>query len=219
MSGDGRRYTRHYLNLSNGVEAMDKLLAAGVPAEHISFCRIQSSQCEAQDFTGLIGNLDNDMLVHLALGHECRIYDFGSRGMTWTGPDGTPGEKFVPRAIWWGVEWWRYALNSIWHLPGRAPLLRGHNVEARFREALYNLPRKERRRLKYYRAFKADNLQEVGLLGFYATAETDGDKAAHRKVLHGYSGLLHERDGAVGFEPESIGMEAYDSRLLIGRMK
>jgi len=76
-SGDGRGYTRHYLNLSNGVEALDKLLAAGVPAEHISFCRIQSSQCEAQDFTGLISNLDNDMLVHLALGHECRIYDFG----------------------------------------------------------------------------------------------------------------------------------------------
>jgi len=137
--------------------------------------------------------------------------------MTWRGSDGTPGWKFVPRAIWMGVEWWRYALNNIWYLPGRAPLLRGNNVEARFREALSNLPQKERRRLKYYRAFTADDLQDVGLLGFYAAAETDGDKAAHRRLLHGFSGLLH--DGRVDFEPESIGMEAYDSTLLISRMK
>ena len=39
---------RHFVNLSNGAEALPLLSAAGVPPEAISFCRIQSSHCEAQ---------------------------------------------------------------------------------------------------------------------------------------------------------------------------
>ena len=32
---------KHFVNLSNGIEAIDKLAAAGVPVEAINFCRIQ----------------------------------------------------------------------------------------------------------------------------------------------------------------------------------
>jgi len=74
--------TRHFINLSNGAEALP--LLAGLPAEHVSFCRIQSSHCEAQDFNGVLSNLDHNLLMHLALGFECRVYDFGSRGNYWT---------------------------------------------------------------------------------------------------------------------------------------
>ena len=86
----GGIYTRHYINLSNGVEAIDGLLSAGVAPEALGVCRIQSSQCESQDFSGLLANLDHDMMLHLALGHECRVYDFGSRGSTWVADDGFP---------------------------------------------------------------------------------------------------------------------------------
>jgi len=215
----GRRYTKHYLNLSNGVEALDGLLTAGLPSEAISFCRIQSSQCESQDYNGLLSNLDHDMMIHLALGHECRVYDFGSRGAVWIDPDGTSSERYVPRAIWWGLEWWRYALNNLWELPTpRPPLLRGVNVERRFREALCALPKKQRTRLKYYRAFTADGLAEVRLLGYYAAARTDGDRAAHRSMLLGLSRQLNEKGSGAGQEPEAFGMSLHDPLVMSGRV-
>jgi hypothetical protein len=215
----GRRYTKHFLNLSNGLEALDGLLAAGVPAEGVSFCRIQSSQCEAQDFNGLLSNLDHDMLIHLALGHECRVYDFGSRGAVWVDPDGTSSERYVPRAIWWGLEWWRYALNTLWELPAaHPPMLRGINVERHFRDALRTLPKKEGKRLKYYRAFTAEGLTEVRLRGYYAAAETDGDRAAHRRMLLGLSKQLNEGSSQVGIQPEAFGMSLYDPLVMSGRV-
>eukprot|EP00967_Tisochrysis_lutea_P036972 scaffold44529_cov30-Tisochrysis_lutea.AAC.2 len=219
--GHTRHYTKHFLNLSNGVEAISGLLADEVLAESLGFCRIQSSQCEAQDFPGLLANLDHDMMLHLALGHECRVYDFGSRGAVWIDPDGHQSEKYVPRAIWWGLEWWRYALNNVWELPNtRAPILRGVNVESRFREALRALPKKQRKRLKYYRAFTPTDLEEVRLLGYYAAAETDGDKAAHRRILRSFSGLLSEniQSGKIEVRPEKFGMELYDPLVLSGRV-
>ena len=86
-SDDGvmRGVVKHYLNLSNGVEAIHSLLEAGLEPDELCFCRIQSSHCEAQDFNGILTNLDNQMLLHLALGYECRVYDFGSRGNQWGG--------------------------------------------------------------------------------------------------------------------------------------
>ena len=116
QNNNNNNKVRHFVNLSNGAEALPLLEAAGVPAAEIAFCRIQSSHCEAQDFYGVLQNLDHNLLMHLALGYECRIYDFGSRGNFWEKPDGTTEQLWVPRAVWWGLEWSRYALESLWHL-------------------------------------------------------------------------------------------------------
>ena len=59
--------TRHFINLSNGAEALPALHTLGVPPELVSFVRIQSSHCEAQDHYGLLHNLDHNLLMHLAL--------------------------------------------------------------------------------------------------------------------------------------------------------
>ena len=225
--------TRHFINLSNGAEALP--LLAGLPAEHVSFCRIQSSHCEAQDFNGVLSNLDHNLLMHLALGFECRVYDFGSRGNYWTVTeedkvgdgkgDGTSsgrssssgsisgsgsgeevagggeekerrraegsassdvlkGEKqYVPRAIWWGLEWSRYALNTLWHLETGPALLRGYNVEALFRSRMNMIPKPLAKRLKYYRSYTAPELREVRLRGYYAQTVLDGNKMAYRALL------------------------------------
>ena len=228
--------TRHFINLSNGAEALP--LLAGLPAEHVSFCRIQSSHCEAQDFNGVLSNLDHNLLMHLALGFECRVYDFGSRGNYWTvneednvgdgkgdgsssgssssssrssrssseevagggeeeerrGTEGSKshaessdllkGEKqYVPRAIWWGLEWSRYALNTLWHLETGPALLRGYNVEALFRSRMNMIPKPLAKRLKYYRSYTAPELREVRLRGYYAQTVLDGNKMAYRALL------------------------------------
>ena len=69
-----KRGSVHFINLSNGVEALPML--EGVPT---SFVRIQSSHCEANNFNGILGGLDSTFLMYLAMGHDCYIYDFGSR--------------------------------------------------------------------------------------------------------------------------------------------
>ena len=102
---------KHFLNLSNGAEALASLRAAGLPIEQIGFVRIQSTHCEQGEFHAILQNLDHNLLMHLALGFECRIYDFGVRQ-----------PPYVPRAMWWGMEWSRYALSRLWKLQPRQPL-------------------------------------------------------------------------------------------------
>ena len=59
---------RHFINLTNGLEALPALEAAGVAPEHVSFVRVQSSHCEANNHYGVLENLDHNLLMHLALG-------------------------------------------------------------------------------------------------------------------------------------------------------
>lgn len=59
-----------------------------------SFIRLQSSHCECGRPELLIDELDTSMVLAMALGYDCYVYDFGSRNKT----DGTP------RALWYGLE-------------------------------------------------------------------------------------------------------------------
>jgi len=61
-----RRGSLHFVNLSNGVEALP--LLQGQP---FAFVRIQSSHCEANNFDGILGALDSTFLMYLAMGHDC----------------------------------------------------------------------------------------------------------------------------------------------------
>ena len=69
----------NFINLTNGIEALPVLDHA------TNVCRIQSLRCEANDFYGVLQDLDHNLLFHLATGAECRIYDYGSRGTRWPG--------------------------------------------------------------------------------------------------------------------------------------
>ena len=91
----------HFVNLSNGVEALP--LLQGLP---FSFVRIQSSHCEANNFNGILGGLDSTLLMYLALGHDCYIYDFGSRNK----------KRKAPRAVWYGITFIKYALHRSVHV-------------------------------------------------------------------------------------------------------
>lgn len=235
--------TKHFINLSNGAEALPLLEAAKLPAEHISFCRIQSSHCEAQDFNGVLSNLDHNLLMHLALGFDCCVYDFGSRGNYWAVNSGgadveldaadenaglleEPLEpraelQYVPRAVWWGMEWSRYALNTIWHLEVRPPLLRGYNVQTLFDAQIRAIPKPLWKRLKYYRAYTAPSLREINLRGFYAQTELDGNKEAYREFMLGYA--ERASGSATRIDPMcfKIPMRAYDAQtaVRVGEMR
>ena len=205
LSASATRTARHFINLSNGAEALPLLEAAGVPSEQVSFIRVQSSHCEAQDYYGILHNLDHNLLMHLALGFDCRVYDFGSRGNYWEATadgqdsaDSTVGPsvelQYVPRALWWGLEWSRYALNTLWHLETSKPLLRGYNVADLFDAKLRGLPKPLYKRLKYYRSYLAPELQEVQLSGYYAQTKHDGKKDVYHAFLVSHA----DRTGDVG---------------------
>lgn len=83
---------RHFLNLTNGIEALPLLECFGIPYRWVgityetmfqeceaanadkssclhSFVRIPSTWCEQQRFDLILANLDSSFLLQLALGH------------------------------------------------------------------------------------------------------------------------------------------------------
>jgi hypothetical protein len=72
----GHRFLRsscHFVNLTNGLEALPALHALQLP---YSFVRVQSTACEQHNFEQIILALDSTLLMHLALG-ACALTSFG----------------------------------------------------------------------------------------------------------------------------------------------
>ena len=203
-TSERRRSVKHFLNLSNGVEAALPLIQAGLPVEQINFVRLQSTHCENRDHCGVLESLDNNLLINLALGFDCRIYDFGSRA-----------QPFVPRALWWGMEWSRYTLCRAWKLEPPVPYLRGHKVQDYFEQEYRQIQSNQKlyRRLKYYRTFVTDDCV-VLLRGVYARTLIDGKKELHRDMLLAYAETLKDAQeaGPPCPPPDAVGMSYYVSK-------
>eukprot|EP00635_Sarcinochrysidales_sp_CCMP3193_P003226 CAMPEP_0118909850 /NCGR_PEP_ID=MMETSP1166-20130328/12251_1 /TAXON_ID=1104430 /ORGANISM="Chrysoreinhardia sp, Strain CCMP3193" /LENGTH=279 /DNA_ID=CAMNT_0006849301 /DNA_START=84 /DNA_END=920 /DNA_ORIENTATION=- len=176
--GAGFRRVKHFINLTNGLEALEALR----DVDDVNFVRIQSSHCEACDFYGILWNLDHNLLTHLATGATCCVYDVGSRGSRWPAADGYSHGVKIPRAIWWGLEWAKYALAKTWRLEAETPILRGYTATRMFDEKLARVPKPLHKRLKYYRKFEPT---AVDLRGIYFRPGTvhDGDDDFYRDAL------------------------------------
>jgi hypothetical protein len=81
------RAFRHFANLTNGLEALPGLAAAGLPA---GFVRLQSTRCEQGLLADLLADLDAGLLFALAAGIPCLVHDYGSRNK----------KRGAPRAVW-----------------------------------------------------------------------------------------------------------------------
>ncbi|KAI7837578.1 hypothetical protein COHA_008591 [Chlorella ohadii] len=111
----------HYINLTNGIEAVPSLQLLQLP---YSFLRLPSTRCEQQQFEELMHDLDADLLMRLALGQTCLVYDLGSRNK----------KRGAPRAVWYGLEFIRFALRRLWFGEQSAAYLRGYSVAHTFEE-------------------------------------------------------------------------------------
>ena len=68
---------RHYINLTNGLAAIDEVRVTGEPW---AVSRIRSTTFERENWHGLLMvDLDADLLLHLALGVTCVLHDRGTR--------------------------------------------------------------------------------------------------------------------------------------------
>ena len=163
------------MNLKNGIEAVPAL------RDHLGlefdFVRIQSTMCEAGDMEKVVGELDANFLIAAALGYSCVVYDYGSRDK----------KRGAPRALWYGLEFVRYALNVEWFGEAdRVPVLRGKNVAHDFSRKLRGFPKSAKKKLRYYRKFLTDDVKARGavrLVGVYKRTTHDDDDAFYRQLV------------------------------------
>ena len=160
---------RHYLNLTNGLEASAFLEQQRLP---YGFVRIQSTACEQQHFDQILRDVDSDLLMHLALGRVCCIWDYGSRNK----------KRGVPRAFWYGLEWIRWYLEREWLGRDSEAFLRGFRVTDTFLEHAKNMPKPIKKRIRYFKQYTAPDLKRVGILGMYRATDHDDDPAFYRNV-------------------------------------
>lgn len=144
--------TIHYVNLTNGIEAL--------PLPDARFVRIRSTWCEQKRWADMIFELETDLLWNLAMGNRCLVYDFSN------------GARGVPRSIWQGLEWIRFVVSCSWGLKGRASV-RGVDVTDYFSTEYRRLTDRHRKRISYFK--KLLPCDRVLLEGIPGKTTHDGD--------------------------------------------
>jgi len=127
--------TKHFINLTNGIEAIKDY-----SLEEYSFIRIQSSKCESKKWDDIIQELDSNFLLNLALGNKCIVYDFSAK-------------RTISRAIFQGIEFIKYVLYKNWFNEKIVVFVRGNNCSEYFDKAYKNLSKNSKNKLKYYKKF------------------------------------------------------------------
>lgn len=161
--------TCHYINLTNGIEAIP-LLKSNDIAFH--FLRIQSTVCEQKDWDRLIQELDYDFLMNVALGNECIIYDYGAR-------------KQIPRAVYQGIEFIKYVLYRRWldkeYVTNVSRSKKGKiNSNKYFSYCYERLNRKTKKKLDYFKSYVVG---EISITARTDATIHDGDKKFYGNII------------------------------------
>lgn len=172
---------RHFINLTNGIEALPDMSSL-VPASELRFIRIQSSHCESCAYDKLLNSLDNELLFSLACGRDCYVYDFASRNKS----------HGIPRALFMGLEFVKWSVSYLWFtddsdaLPEKA-FVRGKNTVPFWRDQVlpYKISKDTKKKVRYFAAFaKEMGVRDVKLHGVYGrVSEIDGCKDIHVKLV------------------------------------
>lgn len=153
----------NFINLTTGLEWIDYL---GVLV--YGFVRFQSTLLENKQFERFLQEVDNNLLMLLALGKTVCIWDCTSRKLK--GNDS--------RACWQGVSWLNYALDRAWF---NKHGIYAHGMHKCFQEKYAKLSKPTLKRLKYYRKFlQTDEIK----LGYKCRqAKHDGNYKYYSKIV------------------------------------
>lgn len=188
---------RHFINLTNGIEALPQMESL-LPESELRFTRIQSSHCESGAYDKLLASLDNELLFSLACGRDCYVYDFGSRNKS----------RGVPRALFMGLEFIKWSVSYLWFkgdqdaIPEKT-LVRGKNTVPFWRDKVlpYMIAKDTKKKVRYFAPFaKEMGVNEVKLHGVYGrVSEIDGCKDIHVEMVKDWlareSGNREDGDG------------------------
>ncbi len=84
--------------------------------------------------------LSDDFLMHAAMGTECIVYDYGAN-------------KAVPRAVWQGLEWIKFALSARWYQQAYSPQGRAVSCRNYFVAQCRVLDKHTKTRLNYFKRY------------------------------------------------------------------
>ena len=172
-----------YVNLTDGLEAVDDLVSCGIDKNSLRFSMIQSTHFEQKNIDAAINRLGPDLLMNLALGKTCVVVDYGT-------------DKELSRAVYQGIPFIKYALERCWF--GRDPdeisiVSRESDADPRpasdvFRRWYKNLDRRTKgfiRRFKVYAtdpiALKTNNCK-VSLMGISVSTDQDGHPGYYARL-------------------------------------
>lgn len=158
----------NYINLTNGIESLLKLPTG------FRFIRIQSTICEQKKWDRLIQDLDYDFLLNVAIGNECVIYDYGAR-------------KPIPRAVYQGVEFIKYALYKRWLNQEYLTDCNRSNGEhirkdcnSYFESCYKNLEDRTKKKLDFFKPYVVG---EIKIATVTDVTTHDGDREFYRNIL------------------------------------
>lgn len=177
--------TRHYVNLTNGLETLSQLVEWGASW---AFLRLQSTTIERQDWVKLfLTDLSDDLLMHLALGWRCVVHDRGTnRPLSKTIYYALPLVQYVLDRRWYDLR-----PQAVWNRGRRGG--RGSNVVGAYDKIYHDLfvhtqadTGRVKRRVEYYRRYLVarDPSHGVDLVGACEATTHDGDAAFYRELAH-----------------------------------
>lgn len=173
--------TINYVNLTNGIEFLPEL-------SDYRFIYIKSTHFERHELESIMMSLSDDLLMNLALGNKCVIYDYGMY-------------FDIPRSIWEGVPWIKYALGRAWfgreddyfiarwkhrgkYIGNRTILEQekhAKNYRVFFRNRYDKMDKRIIERLTYYKKFLQS--AKINIEGRSRKTEHDGDTSFYKKIL------------------------------------
>ena len=156
----------HFINLTAGLEHLVEYLHM-----YFMFLRLQSSHLESKEFERFLQEVDNNLLMHLALGRKCCIFDMTSRKQ----------KNNVSRALWQGVPWITYALNRVWF---NKETEHKYGMHCHFKAEYACLTKPTKSRLKYYRKFLLTDKIDLGYI--CEAADHDGDCEFYQDIVEKY---------------------------------
>jgi hypothetical protein len=140
------RWLVDFINLSSGLA----WLAHPEGPTDYRLVRIQSTACEQKRWNALIDDLDYDFMLAIASGCHCRVWDASAK-------------KPVSRALYQGIPWIIFALESSWFGRASDPMVKNHNVRRYFAECFAALPATTLAKLRYGRKFvRTENILVEG---------------------------------------------------------
>ena len=156
---------KYYLNLTNGIEALEK-----EGFKDANFIRIQSTACEQKRWDFILQELDYNFLMDIALGNTVFVIDFGAN-------------KEVPRALYQGVAFIKYVLNRRWLNTIIQPTVRGNDCAKYFDECYRTLDKRTLKKIDYFRKFV--KTKEIEIFRVSASTDKDGNYEYYKKLLWG----------------------------------
>lgn len=159
---------RHYINLSNGIEALPSLVAEH---DRVRFMRLRSTDCEHKHWAEIIDTLPDDFLLDLAAGRRVIVHDRACS-------DRAGG---LSRAQWQGLAWVRYALaRADWGPCGASDGGPRSAAPGYWLQVWETIPGATKGRLRWFS--KWVQVDEIRLECQGGIAEHDGDHEWHRKT-------------------------------------